>query len=127
MPASRRARATTLAPRSWPSRPGLAMITLILRSSAMRLIHHLREVAHVHHQVLPDRTCDYIGQRSLRAPRRPEVPSQQISGRVLYALDVPLAVAADLLHDLRDRLFLLRRRAPRPPRPARPSPTAAAR
>src|SRR3954466_4067653 len=32
IPASRRARATTLAPRSWPSRPGLATTTLI-RSS----------------------------------------------------------------------------------------------
>src|SRR5512140_2645146 len=29
-PPSRRARATTLAPRSWPSRPGLAMRTRIL-------------------------------------------------------------------------------------------------
>src|SRR5580693_9159616 len=29
MPASRRARAITLAPRSWPSRPGLAMRTRI--------------------------------------------------------------------------------------------------
>src|SRR5690554_709908 len=33
MPASRSARAMTLAPRSWPSRPGLAMRTLILRST----------------------------------------------------------------------------------------------
>src|SRR5688572_19364187 len=31
MPASRSARAITLAPRSWPSRPGLAMTTLSLR------------------------------------------------------------------------------------------------
>src|SRR3990172_2146125 len=36
MPASRRARATTFAPRSWPSRPGLAIITLIFRSSLIR-------------------------------------------------------------------------------------------
>src|SRR3990172_2606768 len=35
MPASRSARATPFAPRSWPSRPGLAIITLILCSSAM--------------------------------------------------------------------------------------------
>src|SRR3990170_7489172 len=35
MPASRSARATTFAPRSCPSRPGLAIITLILCSSAM--------------------------------------------------------------------------------------------
>src|SRR5579864_3805784 len=35
MPASRRARAITLAPRSWPSRPGLATSTRILRSSAI--------------------------------------------------------------------------------------------
>src|SRR5262245_53627570 len=32
MPASRRARAITLAPRSWPSSPGLATSTRILRS-----------------------------------------------------------------------------------------------
>src|SRR3954463_10246826 len=32
MPASRRARAITLAPRSWPSRPGLATKTRIRRS-----------------------------------------------------------------------------------------------
>src|SRR5512143_183505 len=31
MPASRSARAMTFAPRSWPSRPGLAMTTRILR------------------------------------------------------------------------------------------------
>src|ERR687885_747625 len=31
MPASRRARAMILAPRSWPSRPGLATTTRILR------------------------------------------------------------------------------------------------
>src|SRR6267142_1683916 len=31
MPASRSARAITLAPRSWPSRPGFAMTTLSLR------------------------------------------------------------------------------------------------
>src|SRR3972149_10760460 len=36
MPASRSARATTFAPRSWPSRPGLAIITLIFRSSLIR-------------------------------------------------------------------------------------------
>src|SRR5215472_19019104 len=36
MPASRRARAITLAPRSWPSRPGLATRTRILRSVDIR-------------------------------------------------------------------------------------------
>src|SRR5579864_9518261 len=35
MPASRRARAMTLAPRSWPSRQGLATSTRILRSSTI--------------------------------------------------------------------------------------------
>src|SRR5271165_6138097 len=35
MPASRRARAMTFAPRSWPSRPGLATSTRILRSGDM--------------------------------------------------------------------------------------------
>src|SRR5689334_21783290 len=35
MPASRSARAITLAPRSWPSRPGFAMRTRIFRSSAI--------------------------------------------------------------------------------------------
>src|SRR5215216_4398249 len=37
MPASRRARATTLAPRSWPSRPGLATRTRIWRCWVMGL------------------------------------------------------------------------------------------
>src|SRR4029453_10701120 len=35
MPASRRARAMTLAPRSWPSRPGLAISTRILFSGIL--------------------------------------------------------------------------------------------
>src|SRR6056297_815931 len=35
-PASRKALAITLAPRSWPSRPGLATRTRILRSSFMK-------------------------------------------------------------------------------------------
>src|ERR1043166_8223241 len=35
MPASRRARAITLAPRSWPSRPGLAMTTRSFLKSAI--------------------------------------------------------------------------------------------
>src|SRR5215813_12532919 len=35
MPASRRARAMTLAPRSWPSRPGFAMSTRIGRSAPL--------------------------------------------------------------------------------------------
>src|SRR4051794_1617849 len=35
MPASRRARAMILAPRSWPSKPGLATTTRILRAVAV--------------------------------------------------------------------------------------------
>src|SRR4030095_6988663 len=35
MPAARRARAMTLAPRSWPSRPGLAISTRILFSGIL--------------------------------------------------------------------------------------------
>src|SRR5690349_6195583 len=38
IPASRNARAITLAPRSWPSRPGLAMTTLSLRISLARSV-----------------------------------------------------------------------------------------
>src|SRR5262249_32229742 len=38
MPASRRARAMTLAPRSWPSRPGLAINTRIFFSVICALI-----------------------------------------------------------------------------------------
>src|SRR5438477_3316708 len=34
MPASRKARAMIFAPRSWPSRPGFAMTTLIFRATA---------------------------------------------------------------------------------------------
>src|SRR3954452_22347154 len=42
MPASRSARAMIFAPRSWPSRPGLATTTRILRSAAMaRMIRGL--------------------------------------------------------------------------------------
>src|SRR6187551_1590662 len=37
MPASRRARAMIFAPRSWPSRPGLATTTRILRAIRGRL------------------------------------------------------------------------------------------
>src|SRR3954452_8963591 len=37
MPASRRARAMIFAPRSWPSRPGLATTTRILRAMPDRL------------------------------------------------------------------------------------------
>src|SRR4051794_29427378 len=37
MPASRSARAMIFAPRSWPSRPGLATTTRILRAMAWRL------------------------------------------------------------------------------------------
>src|SRR5262245_28131594 len=37
MPASRNARAMTLAPRSWPSSPGLATSTRILRSAGIRV------------------------------------------------------------------------------------------
>src|SRR5688500_4940066 len=37
MPASRKASANTFAPRSWPSRPGLAMRTRILRAAVMHL------------------------------------------------------------------------------------------
>src|SRR5581483_5260790 len=37
IPASRRARAITFAPRSWPSRPGLATSTRILRLSVIYL------------------------------------------------------------------------------------------
>src|SRR3954466_14185448 len=39
MPASRSARAMIFAPRSWPSRPGLATTTRILRFSAMGARH----------------------------------------------------------------------------------------
>src|SRR5258705_9254185 len=37
MPASRRARAMIFAPRSWPSKPGLATTTRILRSTVSRI------------------------------------------------------------------------------------------
>src|SRR5258708_5788334 len=41
IPASRRARAMILAPRSWPSRPGLATTTRILRVDAVWFILEL--------------------------------------------------------------------------------------
>src|SRR5437660_2655649 len=42
MPASRRARAITFAPRSWPSRPGLAINTRIGRSGIRGSLAHAR-------------------------------------------------------------------------------------
>src|SRR5947209_2253154 len=47
MPASRRARAITLAPRSWPSRPGLATSTRIFLS--------VGTVSRIHQGLLPRR------------------------------------------------------------------------
>src|SRR3954447_1819293 len=57
MPASRRARAMIFAPRSWPSRPGLATTTRILRAMPDRLTlesrPRLREAARVHPRAHP--------------------------------------------------------------------------
>src|SRR5688572_7111057 len=47
MPASRSARAMTLAPRSWPSRPGLAMTTRILRIYSLHQRHFFVLSPHV--------------------------------------------------------------------------------
>src|SRR5689334_12238655 len=51
IPASRKARAMIFAPRSCPSRPGLAMTTLILRATARSLVP-----AHPHERELPRRS-----------------------------------------------------------------------
>src|SRR5207302_3273083 len=54
MPASRRARAITLAPRSWPSRPGLATRTRIFGSAIAGLFNHIgRSAERLHIQALP--------------------------------------------------------------------------
>src|SRR5918911_245170 len=49
-PASRSARATIFAPRSWPSSPGLATTTRILRSSVMIVTseHRPQPLSHAH-------------------------------------------------------------------------------
>src|SRR3954470_9554296 len=55
IPASRSARAMILAPRSWPSRPGLATTTRILRFSAMGVVHVTRgcrlTIRHARHRL----------------------------------------------------------------------------
>src|SRR5947207_2647823 len=60
MPASRRARATILAPRSWPSRPGLATRTRILRSR-MRLLRKVWEESQARSQVAESQFQYHIG------------------------------------------------------------------
>src|SRR5205823_535401 len=53
MPASRRARAMIFAPRSWPSRPGFAMTTLIFRVTACE-VYGGRVCGSVHRAVEPE-------------------------------------------------------------------------
>src|SRR5215467_7786050 len=60
MPASRSARAITLAPRSWPSRPGLATRTRILASVAIPRFNHKG----------PGRAMKLSRTKGLRAPNR---------------------------------------------------------
>src|SRR5512136_706867 len=60
-PASRSARATTFAPRSWPSRPGLATSTL-----SFLLMYILRAV---HQQFRSERRRLFIGPKDLRHRR----------------------------------------------------------
>src|SRR5580658_3242771 len=62
-PASRSARATTFAPRSWPSRPGFAMTTRML---LMNVLH---------------RNAVQPGPRGSRLPRRVAVPGREPGDR----------------------------------------------
>src|SRR5689334_18677859 len=83
MPASRRARAITLAPRSWPSSPGLATSTRILRSAAI--------------------FSDSIKQRcNAEARRKTKIVGRNASLRFF-------SMAADLQHGHEDRLLLARK------------------
>src|SRR5687768_16032871 len=75
MPASRSARAMIFAPRSWPSRPGLATTTRILRVLGGA-------------DIAPDRSWTRAGRRSARdAQGHPH-------GRLVDAADDPVAAGA---------------------------------
>src|SRR5687767_4411510 len=54
IPASRSARAITFAPRSWPSRPGLAMTTRILRIFSFQLLYSMLAGPHPRSLALGD-------------------------------------------------------------------------
>src|SRR3954466_12097919 len=92
MPASRKARATTFAPRSWPSRPGFAIRTRS-GSDNQRLLEHAELGAqHVHHlaeRAVRERALDEVRHQVLGALRRGAQAGQR-------AVDPPgVALGAD--------------------------------
>src|SRR3954463_14377430 len=119
MPASRSARAMTLAPRSWPSRPGFAMTTLIFcmsdlvppsdQGNFLVLAPHLAQrVAH-----LADRrvSADAVHQRihgvpaaarRLAAPRRRSLHALFGACRARRVEPRPLPIGGALV-DIQDR------------------------
>src|SRR3954469_10495896 len=96
MPASRRARAIILAPRSWPSRPGFAMTTRILRAIPGEYTSgsDLRAFALVLAQRTPaakplapeDREGQPEDERDQHSDRHEHVRDRDPRGRRLYAL-----------------------------------------
>src|SRR6266567_4929650 len=98
MPASRSARAITLAPRSWPSRPGLATRTRILGSD---IGFHLTTVGTEAHRVTSpafDRRL-WLDSNRLDVQTPPQIPARDGAVR--------LPAFGDLLHVFRFGQFAL--------------------
>src|SRR6185369_4796447 len=91
-PSSRRPRARTFAPRSWPSRPGFAMRTLIGRSGMSRLCLH---------RPMPLSATDAARKTKLAAATSPAIlnatPEDRAAFEAVLGRPIPDAVAAD--HD----------------------------
>src|SRR3954467_6914158 len=76
MPASRRARAMTLAPRSWPSRPGFAMTTLSFLIGARQPLNNRHFLVLAPH--FAERVAHFADRRV--GPHRIEDPRHQVLG-----------------------------------------------
>src|SRR4249920_357636 len=90
-PASRSARATTLAPRSWPSRPAFATITRILPMTVSVAGRPADRLVHAGDAVLGDDRAALSarggqGRRGVRGGRR---RAGDAGGRAQVHLDVP--------------------------------------
>src|ERR1700681_2733526 len=98
MPASRSARAITLAPRSWPSRPGLATRTRILASD---IDFHLTTVGTEAHRATspPFGRRHWLDSNCLDVQTPPQIPARDGAVR--------LPAFGDLLHVFRFGQFAL--------------------
>src|SRR5579864_7553620 len=98
MPASRNARAITLAPRSWPSRPGLATSTRILGSAiATHLTTEGTGITEASLSSLSSRANLWLKRLDIRAS--PQIPAGHTA--------VGFPTFGDLLHDVRLGQFAL--------------------